>query len=347
MIIYLNEDIIKEYYDYKTFFPKDELCPHLFHHNSQLKKDVRRSLLDTARSFFDFMEFDWLEIESVRDVWLVGSLASYNWSERYSDVDLHLVMDLTEISDDVDLVKNDLWALKTIYNKNHDISIKGFDVEVYVQDKDEEINSNGIYSVLKQTWIRKPEKREVNIPKKQINSYVNKVEKTVEEALKAFRLNKNKEAKRLAEKARREAIALRKAGLAEDEGEFSAKNLAFKVLRRTKTLDKIENVITKSFDKEVSIDFTNKEKVNRKKEEPEKKKKKFVKKIQPPKHKGHKKEDKPEDDENYSDGITYSINGRKYTSLRDAEKKTGIAKSTLEYRVNSDLPKWRGYRKVT
>jgi hypothetical protein len=296
------------------------------------------------------MQLDWVE-DGIRDVWLVGSLAGYNWSENYSDLDVHVIIDFTKISKNKDLVKNEMWALKTVYNNDHDIDVKGFNVEVYAQDKDEKIKSDGIYSIKKQTWIRKPKKKKVNINKNKISSYVKKVEKEIEKALKEFRLQNFNVAYEMAEDIKDMVADLRSEGL-EEGGEFASKNLAFKALRRNGSLEKLNKLYNRSFDKDLSIELSPKEKEEIEDEPTEEEKDFNENKLEDKKSPSKKQagSEKQEDDENqgsYNDGITYKVNGRSYTSLRDAEKATGIPKSTIEYRVNSDLPKWGGYDKLT
>lgn len=345
MKLYINENRIPfllEEIDYNSFNSKETLCPYLFQPNGQLIKEVRKTLLEAGKDFYGFLQFDWLK-NGLKDIWLVGSAAGYNWSERYSDIDVHIIMNYKDITQNDDLLANDLWALKTLYNKEHDIEIKGMKVEVYAQDINEDIKSDGIYSILRQTWIRKPEKRDININKRKINNYVREVEKKVQRALEEFRSNNFDVALDLTEDIKEDVRELRELGLSE-EGEFSSKNLAFKALRRNGTLDKLDRLKILAFDNEISIGKTNKEKVD-------------VGEITTTQSSKSKTNDKrntdkkpaneKEENGGYNDGITYSINGIKFTSLRTAEKKLGIPKSTIEYRTNSDLPKWQSFKKIT
>lgn len=355
MQILINESIVRphtllEAIDYNSFMTKDELCPHIFHDNSMMKKDVRKTLMEVAQDFYDFMQLDWVE-DGIKDVWLVGSLAGYNWSENYSDLDVHVIVDYSSISENKDLVKNEMWALKTVYNNDHDIDVKGFNVEVYAQDKDEKIKSDGIYSIKKQTWIRKPKKRKININKNKIKSYVNKIEKEIEKALKEFRLQNFNVAYEMADDIKDMVSNLRSEGL-EEGGEFASKNLAFKALRRNGSLEKLNKLYNRAFDKDLSIELSAKEKAEIEDEPTEEEKDFNEDKLEKNtsstrKQKGSKEKKEEEEQGLYNDGITYKVNGRHYTSLRDAEKATGIPKSTIEYRVNSDLPKWRAYDKQT
>lgn len=353
MKIFITENIIKEDIDYSSFFPKDELCPYIFHANSQIKKDIRKSLLEIANDFYDFMELDWLE-DGIKDVWLVGSLASYNWSELYSDLDLHIILDYSEISEDKRIVENMMWSMKALYGEQHNISIEGFDVELYGQNVGEQIESDGIYSVLRQTWIKKPIKRELNVKKASIEKYTKPIESEVEKTLTQYRLGNYKKAGLSADNLEDQIYNLRKLGLAQG-GEFDVRNLAFKALRRNKTLEKLKQVQIKGFDKTVSIeddelpstDGEIKPTTLPNKSAPIKNKNIVKGKQDEPKKDQIPAKAKEESDDEYTDGIAYTINGRKFSSLRDAEKELGVPKSTLEYRVNSDTPKWSAYKKIT
>ena len=54
---------------------------------------------------------------------------------------------------------------KTIYNDKHDISIYGYEVELYVQNETETHFSSGVYSVLFNEWSNEPKKEDVSIDK--------------------------------------------------------------------------------------------------------------------------------------------------------------------------------------
>ena len=99
----------------------------------------------------DFLGIDFF----IYDIHFTGSLANYNWSE-FSDVDLHILVDMNEFdesagSDSVILhkiVKDFFDCKRQIWNNAHDITVKGFEVEVYIQDTDEKHESTGVYSIL-------------------------------------------------------------------------------------------------------------------------------------------------------------------------------------------------------
>ena len=91
----------------------------------------------------------------VKDYLFLGSLANYNWS-KYSDIDLHILIDFKKINKDTDLVKDYFDSKKKIWNDEHEnLKIYGFQVELYIQDINEENSSGGVYSLEKNKWLIK------------------------------------------------------------------------------------------------------------------------------------------------------------------------------------------------
>ena len=104
------------------------LNPVLFH-DEHLIPEVREQLLEIADDFMQHMGIDDL---TLKDVLLVGSNAAYTYTP-HSDIDLHLVVDLGENRDNP-IYKELFTSKKAIYNDKHDIKIKNYDVELYIQD---------------------------------------------------------------------------------------------------------------------------------------------------------------------------------------------------------------------
>ena len=134
-----------------------ELNPKLFV-GDKLKPEVRDRLIEIAKEFTDNITDD-LDYK-VLDVLMVGSQAGYNYNE-HSDIDLHLVVNLSQIcSECPDIVQYLFNAEKSRFNSNYDITVKGIEVEIYVEDVRASTRSNGIYSVMKDTWVKVPTKDE-------------------------------------------------------------------------------------------------------------------------------------------------------------------------------------------
>ena len=93
------------------------------------------------------------------DYIFLGSNAAYNYTE-HSDIDLHVLVDLTSLKDDPAVIKRLYNYIKNDFNNKYDIKIKGQDVELYLQDVNEPNAANGIYSLLKNEWIKFPDASE-------------------------------------------------------------------------------------------------------------------------------------------------------------------------------------------
>lgn len=213
-----------------------------------MREEVRKRLLEIAEEFVKFLGMDIF----VQDVTMTGSLANYNWSQ-FSDVDLHIMYDFKESYDKEDIVKELFKIKKTLFNSTHNIKVKGFDVELYVQDTSEPHVSSGVYSVLFSQWINEPSKDEVVIDseviKKKTESWMEKIDNVIEDvededldtALEYIDLLKDK------------LKEYRNNGL-EREGEYSYENLVFKVLRRNGYIDKLFDFKNKLMDKNLSLE---------------------------------------------------------------------------------------------
>ena len=116
-----------------------------------LKSDVRDKLIAIAREWFEGLDLEGIEID---DITLTGSVANYNWT-RFSDIDLHILVDFTKIDENYDLVREYFSAKTSLWNRKHEIIVNGFEVELYVQDLSEPHHSTGVYSILNNQWNTK------------------------------------------------------------------------------------------------------------------------------------------------------------------------------------------------
>jgi len=214
----------------------------------KLQTEIRTKLLKIARDYINSLDVK----VKLKDITFTGSLANFNWS-KHSDVDLHVIIDLgnidhkTEIKDLLD-IKTDSW------NTKHNITIKGYDIELYLQLHDQEHHSTGVYSVLHNKWATKPKFKEVSINKKQITKKYNKIADTFNDIQSDYKKHKDylDVVDRL-EALRDKIKKMRKAGL-ETKGEFSTENIVFKLIRRNDIMGKLKDLLTKAYDKSVSID---------------------------------------------------------------------------------------------
>ncbi len=238
---------------YNSFRLKDTLNPIIWDKTEsdefKLKPEIRVGLLNIAKSFVDSFKIDDLEIE---DVLFIGSLANYNWSD-YSDIDLHVILDKKKINADPLIVDELFDAKKRVYNDVHDITIKGYDVELYAQDVDEKLDaSKGVYSVLFNKWVVMSEKEKFTLDKKSIVSKVKELNKALD-SLEKLEDSKEKliKIKNFSDKIKK----YRKGGL-QKGGELSNENLVFKYLRRSGFMEKLFNLKIKTEDSLLSVENT-------------------------------------------------------------------------------------------
>ena len=225
--------------EYKsTFHP-------MFWEGEEFKKDIRQKLLEIANRFINDLRVEGITPD---DITLTGSLANYNWSDK-SDIDLHIIIDFDKLKVNNDILKDLLNLKRMMWNKAHDIKIKGHDVEIYIQDKNEPHYSTGVYSLDQGEWIDKPSREE---PKLDLEAAQNKAEQISKDVdnLERFEAEKKYEMSiSLKDKIKK----MRQIGL-ESDGVYSVENLAFKLLRRSGTLEKLSNMKNDAYDEMYSID---------------------------------------------------------------------------------------------
>ncbi len=240
--------------DLSSFNIKKKLNPK-FWQDGHLDSRIRMKLLDIADDFIDFLDVDWVK---PKDVIMTGSLANFNWNGEYSDIDLHILMDFSDVDENVNLVKNYFLSKKSLWNDEHkDIKIFGFPVELYVQDINEEHDSSGVYSLDRDVWLVEPDRdvlatSKVNkqFIKNKVSEYVNQIDKLIY----LYKKNKNDEYKleKISKKANKlwdEIKNSRKKGFEISGGkEVNNFNIIFKSLRRGKYLDKLYKLKTKTYD---------------------------------------------------------------------------------------------------
>ena len=228
----------------KSFKPKDSLSEQIFEGSDgefSMRDDVRKNLLKISNEFIESLGIEFF----IHDIVLTGSLANYNWS-NYSDVDLHILIDFKETDYNLDLLKEFFDAKKNVWNEKHNITVKGYDVELYVQDIDEEHVSSGVYSILNNKWVVEPDKVKSNIDDSMI------LQKSEEYMKKIDLLIKKGGPIESIEGLRKKLKEFRQSGL-ESGGEYSYENLTFKLLRRNGYIEKLLKLKTTLMDKKLSI----------------------------------------------------------------------------------------------
>ena len=240
----LEEEIEQPMLD--SFKVKDNLNPD-FWTNDLLAPEITERILEIVEDFLNDLEFDM----PILDIKLTGSLANYNWS-KYSDIDVHIETDFSQIDDNEELLRKLFRSLTTVWNDRHSIEINEHEVEIYVENTAEVHISTGVYSIQNGAWVIKPEREDYKIEtatiKKKAEAYIERidaVEDTIEEGDYPGAFDQS-------EKLKVKIRNMRNAGL-EEGGEFSVKNLVFKLLRRVGELDRLSQLKNEAYDLAMTI----------------------------------------------------------------------------------------------
>lgn len=206
----------------------------------KLRPEVRDRILEIVSEFESCCEFPM----HIVDIHIVGSQASFNYS-KHSDLDVHIISNFELTSCSKEILQTAYNSLKSRFNSEYDISIKGIEVELYVEDVRSTVNSNGVYSVYNDAWIKLPQRID-SIPDVDITDDLYDWKSRISEIL----LSNNSVA---IESMINDLYLLRKNGL-DTDGEFSVGNLVFKELRNEGLLDKLKDCYKETRSKELSLE---------------------------------------------------------------------------------------------
>ena len=251
---------MKVVYDF-TKFVTEQLTYHktlnpTFWKEDEFDSETRKKLLQIANDFYDDLKVD----APIVDVYLIGSMVNYSWSQ-YSDLDVHVVLDFSKVDSNVELVADALNGKKFMWNLRHPVVIKGYDVELYVQDINHKHISAGTYSLMKGEWLTKPKWDPPTVDMEYVEEKVRLYEREIVEVDKMMDEHPDSEdAKSILNRVKllkKKITKARDASLQKD-GEFSIENLVFKELRHTGWIKKLIDLGAKAYsaiysDKPVNI----------------------------------------------------------------------------------------------
>ena len=223
----------------------DRLNHRLWDNSEHLHPQVKEKLLEVAK---DFQEFLGVEDLQVKDITISGSNAAYSYTDK-SDIDLHLVVDIPDTK--YDEVFRELFdAKKYQYNDQHNIKIGGSDVELYVQPSDQEHHSQGVYSLLRNSWLSVPKRRRAEINDSAVRDKVQDLSARIDSAVASGDYD---HIANLQSKIK----TMRQTGL-EQNGEFGTDNIAFKLLRNQGYIKKLIDARNAARDQQLSLAEKNK-----------------------------------------------------------------------------------------
>lgn len=254
MIYNIEEMVEPQDIELDSFDVNDDLNNRFWDDTMRLDQHIRKSLLLIAKDFIDYCDLGDYNID---DVVITGSIANYNWNEQYSDIDLHVIMNTKEISDKPTIAKNFCTFAKNLWNKNHtDVSVAGFPVEVYIQDSSETHRSTGVYSLLDDKWVIKPD-RDLLEPeysqtdvKKDSAYFMNKIDELVDK-------ENSEDEKILYDQAcdlmdSIKEVRAQSMNSSRRSVEMTSGNLTFKTLRRSGYIEKLMELKNRLIDKILS-----------------------------------------------------------------------------------------------
>lgn len=236
-----------------SFYLKDELNPKIWD-NFEIDQNIREQLLKIAQDFYSGTEIK----ADVKDIVLCGSLANYNWSEKYSDFDLHIIVNYSDIDDDYELAEKLCDFAKKVWNKLHEIEISNYEVEVAIQDLSDLKNDikvgkmGGVYSLMDDKWLKRPERIDFEPNEKEIRSKAENIMSAIDDLEDEKDEDKWEFFEKKLDKVWKKIKDFRKSGLDSEDGEFSVGNLVFKLLRRNGYIEKIMKIKRYAYDKQFS-----------------------------------------------------------------------------------------------
>ena len=216
-----------------------ELNPKLWE-DKKLKRDVREAIIDIVSEFMDNLI---IPVE-ILDVRMVGSNASYNYTE-HSDLDVHIISNLELVGSPTEIVQALYNSERSNFNRTHNIKIKGIDVELYVEDVNSSVTSNGIYSVIDDIWIKEPQiikERSVKIDKKELRDLVNSVKSVLDDG----DSDDIKDCINMLYLMRKDSIAT--------DGEYGVGNLLFKEIRNRGLLSALKDKYNEMISDELTLE---------------------------------------------------------------------------------------------
>ncbi len=228
--------------DLLAFDIQSDLNQKIWDGEEKVRPGVKAALMDIVEEFMEGLDMDL----DLKDVIVTGSIANYNWS-KFSDIDLHLLVDFAEVNDNEEMVKKFFDAVRSNWNKLHDILVKGHEVEIYVQDEKEPHISTGVYSLMDDRWLVKPKKVRPAIDRHTATKKMKQLARDINKLSLVYASGNYEGAYAMAAQIKEKLKRMRRSGL-QRSGIYSPENLAFKMLRRSGDIEELFDIYTKAYD---------------------------------------------------------------------------------------------------
>ena len=211
----------------------------------KLKDGVKEAIEEIVDKYVE--DSDILTKEDIIDIELLGSNAGYNYTE-YSDLDVHLVVNMESMTPDPTLLQVACNAERSLFNKAYNFTIKGVELELYVEDVKSGAASNGVYSIIKDEWLKTPAQE--NIPDyTDDDEYLSLLDVWMVKARMALNETSSREIQNFVN----ELYNLRRISIMTD-GEYAKGNIVFKEIRNAGILQELKDKIHDLTSKELSLE---------------------------------------------------------------------------------------------
>ncbi len=226
-------------HSFKTFYESvsleyhETLNPRIFDlDKNKMHSDVRLKLLQFAKTWVEFAK---LPANQITDIYMTGGNANYNYTSQ-SDIDVHIVLDKRCLGIPRVYLEEYLKDKKTLWTLTHNVTVAGYPLEPYAQDKSEQFPAGqGVYSIKRDVWVIEPVHGSYDFQhdpmiEKKSNYYAHVINQLLSTNADEVHLKRVKD----------RLNNMRSAGL-EKAGEFSRENLVFKNLRNLGYIDKLKD----------------------------------------------------------------------------------------------------------
>lgn len=221
---------------------REELNP-TFWEGNVLKANIRTALLRFADAFAEYVELD---SKVIKDVLMLGGNAGYNYTS-YSDIDVHLVVDPKYLPQcDPELLDDYFRDKKTLWSLTNDVKVYGADVEPYLEKPGVvRRKSQGVYSILKNKWVQKPQKFEGELDEMELEKKANNIKNKIDTLIRGNNETGLRAVLKKLNTARNSSL--------DKYGEYGFENLVFKELRNSGYIDKVRKAVVELKTQKLSL----------------------------------------------------------------------------------------------
>ncbi|MFT5540522.1 MAG: hypothetical protein ACI82H_002055 [Alphaproteobacteria bacterium] len=195
--------------------------------NGKLDPDVRKSLLSMAKVFIKGMK---LKDAPVIDIIFAGSLTGYLYHSR-SDLDIHVNVDARALGIKPKYLQGFLFNKSKSWSEGRHFSVRGREVQILMLDPSVTgEHSKGVYSLLKDRWLRKPERPTKPIDRARIYTRTLNLVGRFQEAVRAYKKDPHGTDCNVLRAFTKTLKKERRIGF-QTVGEYAEANLVYKALR--------------------------------------------------------------------------------------------------------------------